>query len=68
MKRPMRLFIDQYGSKIYARTVKELCATAGRTKARKVYVDRKDGVYHVGYAVGDRWFHAWNEFAIKQGR
>jgi len=52
-----RLFIDQYGEKIFARTVKELCKKAGRTKAKRMYIDtEKNGTLHIGYVVGRRWF------------
>ena len=44
-----KLFVDQYGQKFYAKTVKELKEQLpGRI--RKMYVDGKNGgVFHVGY-------------------
>lgn len=55
MAKPIRLFVDQYGNKFYCRTVKELCAKLDRTKAAKMYSDDKNGVWHVGYVIGDHW-------------
>lgn len=61
-----RLCIDQYGGKVYARTVKELKQNAGPGRVFKVYVDRKDGKpYHVGYGVGGRWFAVWAELSAE---
>ncbi len=61
MKRPHRLFIDQFGQPIWARTVKELREKVGAGRVFKVYCDKKEGPpMHVGYGVGSRWF---NEYA-----
>lgn len=50
------LFIDQYGSRIYAASVKELKEKAGPGRVFKIYRDLPEGVAHVGYGVGSRWF------------
>ena len=55
MKHP-RLYIDQYGSPIWAKTVKELHAKSGGGRISKMYIG--DGV-HVGYVVGGRWFSGY---------
>lgn len=56
-KRPAKLYIDQYGQPVWARTVRELQAKA-RGRLSKMYVDGNDGrTYHVGYVVGPRWFN-----------
>ena len=53
------LYVDQCGSKIYARSVKELKEKAGPGKVSKVYRDIGTDVFHCGYCVGDRWFDAY---------
>lgn len=54
------LYIDQYGSKFFATTIKDLKEQIGRTKASKMYVDGKDGkTYHIGYVIGDHWLTAY---------
>ena len=50
------LFIDRYGLKVYASSVKELKAKAGPGRVFKIYRDLPEGVAHVGYGVGYRWF------------
>lgn len=53
-----RLFIDQYGNRFFARTVKELRKQIGMggSKVEKMYVDRKDGsTIHTGYVIGGHW-------------
>lgn len=60
-QQPAHLWIDQYGGRIWARTVKELKAQAGPGKVFKIYADKKDGrTVHTGYGIGARWF---NRFA-----
>jgi hypothetical protein len=51
------LYVDQYGGKIWARTVAELCKKAGGSRASRMYRDKKDGrTVHCGYIVRNRWF------------
>ena len=51
------LYIDQYGSRIWAASRKELVERAGGGRVNKMYCDKKDGsTVHVGYVVGKRWF------------
>ena len=35
---------------------KELLDALGYKHADKIYVDRSDGTYHIGYIVNRRWF------------
>lgn len=59
-KKPMILWVDQYGDKVWARTVKELREKVGGGKVSKMYHDFKEGPpAHVGYVVGSRWFNAF---------
>lgn len=55
----MKLYIDQYGNKFWARTLKELRAQIpGRCS--KMYVDKKDGsTVHTGYVIGQHWLTAF---------
>lgn len=50
-----RLFIDQYGGRHYARSVKDLYEQLGRSRAQRMYRDTKQGTMHVGYVVGPYW-------------
>jgi len=66
MRGKTTLFVDQYGSKVYAKTVKELVTVAGGGKVSKMYQDGMGGLsYHVGYVVGKRWFTAFVPFSAK---
>lgn len=54
---PMHLWIDQYGQKEWARTVKELREKIGGGRVAKVYCDKADGrTVCTGYCIGGRWF------------
>ncbi len=56
------LFLDQFGSHIFANTVKELRSkvNGGGCRVGKMYVDQKNGsTIHIGYVVGPRWFTAF---------
>jgi len=56
------LYIDQYGNKFAAHTVKELRAKVGMGGARvsKMYNDKKDGrTVHTGYVIGQHWLTAY---------
>lgn len=61
MNGQLMLYVDQYGDKLWARTVKELREKCGGGRVFKIYCDMKpDGKsYHVGYGVGPRWFNAF---------
>lgn len=60
----LTLYIDQYGSHHWARTVKELRQTIGGTVS-KMYVDKKDGrTVHCGYVVGSLWCTAYSPIAL----
>ena len=53
-----RLFLDQYGNRFYANTVKELRSKIGMggSKVHKMYFASKDGTNkHVGYVIGEHW-------------
>lgn len=54
-----RLFVDQYGNKIYAHTVKELRSKVGMggSKVSRMFISTIDGKdKHIGYVVGKQWF------------
>ena len=54
------LYLDQYGNKWFARTVKELRGRIGGGRVSKMYRDTKDGrPVHVGYVVGQHWCEAF---------
>ena len=57
--KPMHLWIDQWGRREWARTVKELRekVDGGGCRVTKMYRDKKDGrVVHTGYVIGRHWF------------
>jgi hypothetical protein len=60
----MLVYIDQYGQKVWAQTVKELRERAGGGRVFKIYVDKVAGEHagktvHCGYGVGHRCFYAY---------
>lgn len=63
------LYLDQYGTRFYASTVKELRAQIGMggSKVSKMYRDKKDGsIVHVGYVIGQHWLKAYAPVEVKQ--
>lgn len=57
-----KLYIDQYGSKFYASTLKELRrqVSTGGNRVSIMYVDGTDGkTYRVGYVIGQHWLTAY---------
>lgn len=55
----VKLYIDQYGNKFWARTLKELRAQISGP-CSKMYVDKKDGsTVHCGYVIGEHWLTAF---------
>lgn len=52
---------DQYGQfwAIQAHPRSELMEQLGRKSAEKMYVDRSDGVYHIGYIIAGHWLTVW---------
>ncbi len=60
MRGKQTMYIDQYGNRFYAKTLKELREKLGGGKISKMYVDGKDGkTYHIGYVVGKHWLNAF---------
>lgn len=58
--KPTILYMDQWGNRFWAKTIKQLCREVGYSKARRMYVDGKDGkCYHVGYVIGKHWLNAY---------
>lgn len=53
-----RLFVDQYGNRFYAHTVKDLRKQIGMggSKVSKMFVESEKGdAMHVGYVIGTHW-------------
>lgn len=62
------LYLDQYGNKFWAKTIKELRKQIGMggSKVSKMYADNKSGAtVHVGYVVGQHWLTAFKRVEIK---
>lgn len=56
------LYLDQFGNRWWAKTVKELRSQIGMGGSRvsKIYIDKKDGrTAHVGYVIGRHWLEAF---------
>lgn len=67
MNGKLMLYIDQWGQKFWARTVKELRSNIGTGGSRvsKMYVDKKSGgTVHIGYVVGRHWLTAYQPVEI----
>lgn len=62
------LYIDQWGTRFWAKTVKGLRqqVSLGGSRVSKMYRDKKDGrVVHVGYVVGKHWCTAYQPVEIQ---
>lgn len=57
MNNKFRLYIDQYGNKFGAKSVRELRRKIGNGGSRvsKMFIDRKGQTLHTGYVVGRHW-------------
>lgn len=56
------LYIDQWGNRFYADTVKKLRKQirTGSSRVSRMYHDTKDGrVVHIGYVIGGHWLTAY---------
>jgi hypothetical protein len=63
-----RLFIDQYGTRFYAFTVKELRGMIGMGGGRvsRMYNDDKNGnTYKTGYVIGGHWLTEYRAHIVK---
>lgn len=61
------LYVDQYGNRFAASTVKELREQIGMGGSRvsKMYRDKKDGrTVHCGYVIGAHWLTAYRPLEI----
>lgn len=67
MNGALMLFIDQYGQRIFARTVRELRSKVGGGRVFKIYRDKQDGrTVHCGYGIGTRWFNMFAPVEVVQ--
>ena len=71
MKAPHHLWIDQYGQRLWASTIKELREKAGGGRVSKMYVDLVAGplagkTVLAGYIVGSRWFSRYAPVHVVQ--
>jgi len=58
-----KLYINQYGERFYARTLRELKESVGGGKIEKMFRDSVDGKsYHVGYVIGGHGGHWLTEY------
>ena len=56
MTKQATLYLDQFGNKWFARTVRELRTQIGGGRVSKMYRDKADGrAVHVGYVIGKHW-------------
>lgn len=63
--KPM-LYIDQYGSPIWAKTVSELRSRAGGGRVSTMFIDKKAGPsMRIGYIVGSRWFRRYQPVELE---
>ena len=60
MNGKLMLYVDQYGERWYASSVRELHRKIGGARPSKMYVDKKDGgTVHIGYVIGTHWCTAY---------
>jgi hypothetical protein len=58
----LKLYVDQYGNRFYAATVRELRKQigGGGSRVSRMYVDKTDGrTVAVGYVIGQHWLSAF---------
>lgn len=63
------LYIDQWGNRFWAKTVKALRRQigGGGSRVSKMFRDKKDGsVVQTGYVIGQHWLTAFAPMEIKQ--
>jgi len=64
MRRVTTLYLDQYGNRFFANTVKELRQQI-RGRCSRMYIDRKDGsALHIGYVIGDHWLTMYRRVEV----
>lgn len=64
----MKLYLDQYGNRFYAETLKELRKQigGGGSRVSLMYVDKKNGdVMTTGYVIGGHWLTAYQPLEKK---
>jgi hypothetical protein len=58
--KPPILYIDQFGARFWAQTVKQLREQIGGGRVSKMYIDKIDGrTVHIGYVIGKHWLAAY---------
>lgn len=62
--KPVVMYVDQWGQRYYAATVKELRKQIGHApRVSRMYQDGKDGkTYKVGYVIGRHWLTAYAQY------
>ncbi len=60
------LYIDQYGNKFGAKSVRELRRKIanGGSRVSKMFIDKKDGVVQTGYVIGQHWLTMYQPVEI----
>ena len=54
------LYIEQWGNRFHASTVRHLREQIGGGRVSKLYQDKRDGsTVHVGYVIGQHWLTAY---------
>jgi hypothetical protein len=63
-----KLYVDQYGNRFYAKTVRELRSQIGMGGSRvsPMYIDKSDGTtVKIGYVIGGHWLQAFQPIETK---
>ena len=63
----MNLYIDQYGNKFYAASVRELRSKIkmGGSRVSKMYIDRGEKTFHIGYVIGGHWLTKYTPVEVQ---
>ena len=67
----MKLYIDQYGNKFHANTVKELRSQigGGGSRVSRMYIDKRDGrTVAIGYVIGQHWLKVYAPVEVEVTR
>jgi hypothetical protein len=60
MNGKIMLYLDQFGNRFWAHSVRELRERIGGGRVSKLYQDKRDGsAVHIGYVIGQHWLSAF---------
>lgn len=66
MRGKLTLYLDQYGNRWFARTVRDLVRQIGGGRVSIMYADKPDGrTVRTGYVIGQYWCSAFQPLELE---